>query len=77
MKRIEKEKCCGACCWFGYEDIDGWGQVPTSRHRIMFDALFRPLHDRQVYKQGNDASSCGGADTNKPIPQRPARAEYL
>ena len=28
MKRIEKEKCCGACCWFGYEDIEGWGQCP-------------------------------------------------
>lgn len=20
-----EEKCCGNCCWFKHEDIDGWG----------------------------------------------------
>jgi len=24
----DKEKCCGCCCWFGYEDTDGWGICP-------------------------------------------------
>ena len=23
---MEKEKCCGGCCWFKFEDTDGWGQ---------------------------------------------------
>lgn len=23
---MNDEKCCGACCWFCYEDTDGWGQ---------------------------------------------------
>lgn len=23
-----KERCCGACCWFRFEDTDGWGECP-------------------------------------------------
>ena len=26
MKQKEEEKCCGGCCWFKFEDTDGWGQ---------------------------------------------------
>ena len=22
----ENEECCGGCCWFCYEQTDGWGQ---------------------------------------------------
>lgn len=25
MIEKEEEKRCGACCWFKFEDIDGWG----------------------------------------------------
>ena len=24
----EEEKCCGACCWFQFEDTEGWGYCP-------------------------------------------------
>ena len=23
---MEEERCCGNCCWFCFEDTDGWGQ---------------------------------------------------
>ncbi len=28
MTEKEEERCCGACCWFKFEDISGWGQCP-------------------------------------------------
>jgi len=26
---MEKDKCCGGCCWFCFEQMDGEGQCPT------------------------------------------------
>ena len=23
---MTEEKCCGGCCWFCFEETDGWGQ---------------------------------------------------
>lgn len=23
---MEKDKCCGSCCWFCFEEAGGWGQ---------------------------------------------------
>ena len=28
MIEKEEEKCCGACCWFKFEDTEGWGYCP-------------------------------------------------
>ena len=28
MKKKESEKCCGACCWMKFEDMNRWGQCP-------------------------------------------------
>lgn len=28
MIEKEEEKCCGSCCWFKFEDTDGWGYCP-------------------------------------------------
>ena len=32
MLKDKEEKCCGACCWFQFEDTDGWGMCPHQRY---------------------------------------------
>lgn len=27
---MEKDKCCGSCCWFCFEQTDGEGQCPSN-----------------------------------------------
>ena len=28
LLKDNEKKCCGGCCWFKFEDRNGWGQCP-------------------------------------------------
>ena len=35
LLKDKDEKCCGNCCWFYAEDMDGWGFCACQKNRVI------------------------------------------